>query len=214
MVDSNFVTDPEVLNLANVAKMELDDLLVAAYGQDYFMTSVTFSTVANTENYSLSTLTSGTFYKLVGVDIQDPTVSGAWRDMDPYTFKERNNFANRGSLPVWSNQTQYRYRINGGDLSIRPVPAAPLSMRLYWTPQSTSISTTTSSFEDTNGWSEYIVIRAAISIKDKEESDTTELERDLARMTARIDGMKTNRDAAAPMKVVEVDSKYWGWWNR
>lgn len=212
MVGSAYVTDAELLSLINQAKLELDDLLIEAYGQDYFATSTTFATVVGTQNYSLTTITGGTFYKLMGVDIQD-SVSG-WKDVDPYTFKERNEFTNSNTyLNLYSNKSDYRYRIVGSNINIRPTPNSVMTFQLHWTPQSTTLATTASSFDDVNGWSEYMVVRAAISVRNKEESDTTELERDLERLRARITAMKTNRDASAPLKVVENNQMdNYPWW--
>lgn len=213
MQNSDFVSDTEIIGYIDVAKKELDDSLVAAYGQDYFATSTTFSATVNTDGvYSLSTITSGTFYKLIGVDIDGG--SSGWLDMNPFTFKERNNYKTQGVQPQWMTTSTYRYRVVGDNFYVRPVPVSPLSMRLWWTPQTVAITQSTQTFSDVNGWSEYIVIRSAISCKDKEESDTSVLERDLARIQMRIDGMKTNRDAAAPLKVVEQpEDILFPWWS-
>jgi hypothetical protein len=212
MQNSDFVSNEEIINYIDVAKKELDDQLVAAYGQDYFATSATFSATVNADGvYSLSTVTSGTFYKLVGVDINSG--SAGWVDMEPFTFKERNNYKTQGVQPWLMNTSEYRYRIVGDQFYIRPVPTNALSMRLWWTPQTVALTQSTQMFSDVNGWSEYVVIRAAISCKDKEESDTSVLERDLARMQMRIDGMKTNRDTAAPLKVVQQpEDILFPWW--
>jgi hypothetical protein len=212
LVNSQFVTDSELINVINAYKKELDDLLVGAYGEDYFAQSVTFSLAANTENTSLSALTSGTFYKLMGVEA---LTGGRWVDVPSYTFAERNRYVNNGVQPVWSNQSSLRHRVTGGNLSIRPTQNTAVTLGIYWTPQQSNLSLTTDTFDDVNGWSEFVVLKGAIYCKDKEESDTSELERDLSRMTARIEGMKSNRDESGPMKVTSVegnDLPYWWLW--
>lgn len=204
MVTSQFVTDAEITNWINQGKKELEDLLVAAFGEDYFATSLSWSiTASNTENYSLSVLTSGTFYKLMGMDYR----SGSnWIDLDPYTFKERNNYNNTATNPFWYQQgSKYRYRVTGSNLNLKPAPWIGEVFQIHWTPQQTNLTLTTDTFNDINGWSEYPVVKASICVKDKEESDTSILQADLQRLTARIDSMKINRDASAPLKVVEAD---------
>lgn len=212
MVNSQFVTDPELVNVISAYKKELDDKKVAAYGEDYFSTSSTFATTANVENYSLSVITNGTFYKLMGVD---QLTGSRWVDVPSYTFAERNRYVNIGVQPIWSDMSSLRHRVTGGNLSIRPVPNSSVTLQVHWTPIQTNLSATTDTFDDDNGWSEFIVIKGAIYCKDKEESDTSELERDLARLEMRIDGMKANRDESGPLKVVEaVRDESVPWWIR
>lgn len=215
MVTSQFVTDAEIINWINQGKKELEDLLVGAFGEDYFASSLSWSvTASNVENYSLSVLTTGTFYKLMGVDYRNGSL---WADMDPYTFKERNNYQTAASQPTLSpNGSRYRYRIIGSNINIKPAPTVGSVFQIHWTPQQVNMSSTLDTFNDVNGWSEYPVVRASICVKDKEESDTSILQTDLQRMQARINGMKIHRDASGPMKVVESpdnpSSPGFNWW--
>jgi hypothetical protein len=216
MVTSLFVTDAEITNWINQAKKELEDLLIGAFGEDYFASSLSWSvTASNVENYSLSTLTTGTFYKLMGMDYRNGSL---WADMDPYTFKERNSFQSAASTPTWAQTgSRYRYRVIGGNVNIKPAATVGSVFQIHWTPQQVNLSAVGDTFNDVNGWSEYIVVRASICVKDKEESDTSVLQADLQRLQKRIDGMKIHRDASGPLKVVESDdnpsSPGFDWWS-
>jgi hypothetical protein len=55
-----------------------------------------------------------------------------------------------------------------------------------------------------NGWEEYIIIDCAIKAARNEETDTVELERDLMRITKRLEEMAENRDMAFPAKIQDV----------
>ncbi len=204
MVNSGFVTDSEIINWINVYKREYDDLLTRTFGADYSATSTTFSATANTGSYSLSALTGGTFYKLQGLDIKDNSSPSGWRDARAFNFHDRNKvFVPTTILPIQTNG-DIRYRVWGNSLILRPIPSATINMQIWWTPQTISMSLTTDSFDDINGWSELIVLDAAIAMKDKEETDTSVLQADRQRMAARITEMAPNRDAGDPHTVSDV----------
>ena len=59
-MESNlFVSDVEVQTYINAALSELHDILVQTYGQDYYVSSATFNTVAGTASYPIHSSTSG-----------------------------------------------------------------------------------------------------------------------------------------------------------
>lgn len=203
-VSSGFVTDAELLNLCNVYRRELDDLLIKAFGNDYSATSTTFSATANTENYSLSGLTSGTFYKSLGVDIADTSSPTGWRDIKAYNFHDRNLPTQQSAFTTNLANGDVKYRLYGTSLSLRPVPTGTISMKLWYIPQTTTFSTTADTMDDVNGWSEYIVLSSAIAVKDKEESDTGILQGDRQRMIQRINDMAPQRNAGDPQTIGDV----------
>lgn len=205
-VNSGFVTDSELISWINVYKREYEDLLVRTFGADYSATSTTFSATAGTENYNLSTITGGTFYKLQGLDIADSSSPTGWRDLKAFNFRERNRIIVTGTVLPIQNNGDIRYRVWGANVMLRPIPAGTYTLKLWWTPQTVSMSLTTDSFDDVNGWSEVIVLDAAIAMKDKEESDTSVLQADRQRMVQRITEMAPNRDAGAPMTIADVQN--------
>ena len=72
MESNDFVSDTEVQTYINSGISELHDILIQTYGQDYYVSSSTFNTVAGTDSYPIHSSTSGpnisNFYKLRGVD--------------------------------------------------------------------------------------------------------------------------------------------------
>lgn len=207
-VNSGFVTDTELISWINVYKREYEDLLVRTFGADYSATSATFSATANTENYNLSALTGGTFYKLMGLDVADTSSPTGWRDVKAFNFHDRNKIVSPNSvLPIQTNGN-VRYRVWGPNLTLRPVPTGTSQMKIWWTPQTVNLSVTSDSFDDVNGWSELIVIDSAIAMKDKEESDTSVLQNDRQRIVQRITEMAPNRDSGEPHTIADVQSQY------
>lgn len=205
-VNDPWITDTELTAFINSAKNELDDLLVGTF-EDYYTASVTFTLTPGSQNYSLSTLTGGTYYKTLGVD---QSISGRWVDVKPYNFVERNRYQVYANSPYrfQSGTSNYRYKAVGVNLSILPVPTGSDRMQLTYVPLQANMSATTDTYQDHNGWSEYIVIRSSISVKDKGEEDTAVLQQDLERLRARIMAMAPNRDAGEVAKVVDVNGGY------
>lgn len=64
--------------------------------------------------------------------------------------------------------------------------------------------------DDFNGWSEYVIIDAAIKCLIKEESDVQVLMMEKKQVLDRIENMAANRDAGDPERVTDV---YAGWRN-
>jgi len=205
-VNSGFVSDSEILNWIGVYQRALDDLLIRTYGADYSATSCTFSATAGTANYSLSALTGGMFYKGLGLDIADTSSPTGWRDVKPYNWHDRNQPSLISAFTLNLTNGDVRYRFYGTNLNLAPTPSGTTQMKLWYCPQTAAISLSTDQMDDVNGWSEYIVIRSAIAIKDKEESDTSILQADLANITQRIIDMAPNRDAGEAPTVGDMQS--------
>lgn len=203
-VASGFVTEAELINWINVGKRKHDSLLAKAFGTDYSATSGTFSATANTGTYSLSALTGGTFYKLLGLDRQDSTSPTGWRDVKPYNFHDRNTPSPFPGVSVANQSGELRYRVYGSNLLLRPVPVGTVSMQIWWLKSDVAFTATTESFDDVNGSSEFIVLDAAVAVKDKEESDPSVLMADRQVEEQRILEMAPNRDAGEPATVADV----------
>lgn len=69
----------------------------------------------------------------------------------------------------------------------------------------TSVGTiTVDSLDGRNGWEEWVVIDAAIKLLAKEESDTSQLEREAARVWSRVTTALQNRDAGQAKRITDV----------
>jgi hypothetical protein len=209
-VYASTITTTEIYTYINDAKRYTDDLIVRCYGEDYRATSVTFTATVGAENHSLSVLTSGTFYKLLQLSA---TGSNGFQDCKPYGWRERN--ALRASGVVLQPGDVYRYKITGDNLSLLPIPTAATRMEIVWVPQTVAMSSTTDGYDDGNGWSHLVVLKAAYAIKDKLDEDASALAAEIAAEEARIIASAPNRDAGEPMTVADVqtlDIRYdWPW---
>lgn len=220
MVNSNFVSTSEWNSYISNSYKELYDLLVSAFGNDYYVaTPVTFSTDGTNDKYALpdGTLYSSApaFYKLLGVDLQVQGASQVWQTLKPFTFTERNRYSPYGVNTLYRN-TAIRYRLNGSNLWFTPLPQAGLTIRLWYIPQPNTLSSDTDTFDGISGWEEYVVIDAAIKALQKEESDVSVLGSQKQAIIARIQGMAENRDAGSPATVADsmgINGGYMNPWS-
>ncbi len=222
MTASQFVTDAEFNSYINSSLAELYDLLVTNYGNDYFATTATITTVDGVERYPLP----ADFYKLLGVDLAIQgtagTPSATYVSLRPFNMTERNRYTT-ASVQTWVGVTNIRYRLSANSLWITPTPQAGQSLRLWYVPRVVALVTDADVADGISGWLEYVVVDAAIKALQKEESDVSVLLAQKAALVQRINGSAANRDAANPATVADTQftSGAWpynggfggGWWT-
>ena len=211
-VGNDFFADAEVNDYINIGLGELHDLLVSKY-EDYYVSSVSFTLTSGTSTYTFSAISLSDFYKLLGVD--------AVQGNDTVRIK-RFNFADRtryqADVSVYSSKgyADYEYAIRGESIEFIPEPTSTDSIKIWYVPSCTKLTSdgaTVSSSIELN-WEEYAVLVAAIKMRQKEETSTAALERDLERITARIEEASRNRDAAEPFGITDETSgvmPYYRW---
>lgn len=212
MEENYFVSDLEVQTYINVGLSELHDLLIQTYGQDYYISSASFTTTSGIDTYPINDSTSAydiaatDFYKLRGVDAK--LNSDVWFTIIPFNFNERN-INQQGSITnVWG-LANTRYRLVGGNLVFTPSPNSSMDVKIWYIPTAQQFSsvtpaTSTTTFDDINGYAEYVIIDAAIKCLQKEESDVQVLLAQKAAMKRRIEEAANNRDAGSPLSVSDV----------
>lgn len=208
METSQFVSDTEINSYINQSYFELYDLLVQKFGDNYYVASpVTFTTDGSSFQYALpdGTLYSAApaLYKLLGVDLSLTGAANSYVTLKPFNFSDRNRY----SVPntqTYAGLTNLRYRLNGGNLWLSPTPAANQTIQLWYVPRMTQLVADTDTCDGVSGWTEFIIIDAAIKCLQKEESDVSVLMAQKADMVRRIEAAAANRDAAFPATVADV----------
>lgn len=196
MINSLFVTDPELLTYINASIAELHDLLIGAYDGDYFILNHSFSTVAATETYALP----AAFYKLRGVDLRQG--SNEWTTLRPFNFNERNANSDASTYAVTGNY--FRYRIAGSNLLFSPPPSGIYDVKIWYTPIATKLVDDADVLNDVNQFVEYVVVDAAIKCLNKEESDVSVLMVTKGDLRKRIENMAQNRDSGQPESISDI----------
>jgi hypothetical protein len=195
--DSTFITDTELNSYINNSIAELHDILVQAYGSDYFLSEFNFTTVPDQTDYTLPE----DLYKLRGVDVK--LNSANWETIRKFNFNERNRLNDFG---VWniSGFSAVRYRVMGSRIRFSPVPDAAVQARLWYVPVAEVLVSDSDELVDYNAYSEYVIVDAAIKMMVKEESDPTVLVKQKADLKRRIEEAANNRDAGNPESVTDV----------
>ncbi len=152
-LNSSFLSTSEWNRNIMGSYKELYDLLIAAYGTDYYVnTPVTFQTNGTSMLYPLpdgsttftngitgATLTPPAFYKLLGIDLQiSPGNIGSYVTIRPFNFSDRNRYAVPNSQSFYG-VTNLRYRLTGNNLWLNPIPASGQTVQIWYIPRPSDI---------------------------------------------------------------------------
>lgn len=194
-----------VNGLVNLAMAELYDLLVAARGHEYFLTSATLALVSGTALYSLP----ATFYQMSGLVLEWGT-----QEHEPVEDLEktisRTQYVNVMG-PTWCPWSPKAYRLRGAQVEFVPAPtgAMPPATRIYFVPVYTAVDPSSgawdaTTFDGVNGWEKLPALRVAIELRAIEEQPYGDLEKLYERELARVEAMKTEREASRPKRIINV----------
>lgn len=171
--NNNFITDAELNVYISQSYKALYDLLVANFGDDYFVATTYQFTLTSSQSVQLPDgtpsfqntggSTAAKFYKLLGLDLQYSASPSGWISLKRFEFIERNKFAFPNSTTSWAGYTNLRYRIQGNTLYFTPAPMSGQVCRMFYIPSptslaylipaSTTVNTTAVSLSDTTGLS-------------------------------------------------------------
>ncbi len=205
----------EVARYINASIQALFDLLIEVQGEEWFLKSDTFSTVAGTSEYSIA-VTDDDFYLLRGVDWE----SGDYKvPMRPYNFLERHDddiswstfrtpwggvplrYRLFGELDASNPTTGYTHKIR-----LTPEPDSAETVRLWYIPHPPVLDSASDVFDGFNGWEEFVVVDAAIKLLQKEESDTQPLELRKGRIEQRIRSLAPLHDKGASEVIADCET--------
>ena len=203
-VGNDFFSDAEVDEYVNTGLGELHDILVTKF-EDYYISSITFPLISGTSDYSLSSIGLNNMYKLMGLDI---TQGSETVRIPNYSFQERNLFASNKSLYSDRGYIVHRYNLNGNNITFIPEPNSTDTIKVWYIPTFVKLVNDSDTVDGNiaSNWEDYAVTLAALKMREKEETSTTSLERELERMTLRIEDASRGRDAGEPMGVTDEDS--------
>ncbi len=202
MEHTQFVSDAELTSYINQSYFELYDLLIQKYGNDYYVADpYSITTDGTHDKYALP----DDFYKLLGVDLALANSLDSFITIRPFNWSDRNRYA----VPNFQNfygVTNLRYRIQNNKIWLTPKPQAGQTIRINYVPRMTELVDDSDVVDGISGWTEYIIIDAAIKCLQKEESDPTVLAVQKVAMIKRIEAAAENRDTGFPATV--SDSQY------
>lgn len=214
-LDSQYLTTDEWNSNINQSMFELADILTTKFGDDYFLappviiplTGLDYYPLPNGSNYS----GAPAIYKLSGVDVN---VSGQYSGINAgWVPLSRFNWSDRDKYTVWPGQVgalfnvnQMGYREMGSNIHLIPANMNQV-IRLWYVPISAQLLQDTDMLSFSfSGWSEYIIIDAAMKAMVKEESleKWSALKGLKDALMERIETTAANRDVGQPNSVSNV----------
>lgn len=223
-LNSKFVTDPELNTYINQSYYELYDLLITLY-EDFFVAApALLVTDGQAQQYSLpdgiltfkdtagNNFIPKPLYKLLGVDCGLALTSNAWVTLHKFDFIARNRYVFPNITSTFLGVFNLRYRLFGNTLFFIPTPSAGQYIRLWYAPRLIELLKDTDLCDGVSGWTEYLVVDAAIKILQKEESDVSVLAAQKVALIDRINSSAMNRDAGQPDTISDVRTfgERWG----
>lgn len=218
-VNSNFVTLSEWNFFINQSYSELYDILIVSYEDYYIAPRLQFQTdgtnylyaLPNGQNYT----SAPALYKLYGVDLGLDSTTNAWATIKKFDFISRNRYVYPQITSTFLGVFNLQYRLVGGNIMFIPTPASGQWVGLWYFPRLNTLLKDTDVMDGISGWTQYVIVRAAKYALDKEESDTSKLDQELAYLKQRIESSASNRDAGQPDTIsnTRTRSETWGGWG-
>lgn len=214
-LNSQYLTTDEWNFNINQSADELYDILVDKYGEDYFFAPALLIPLVGAQSYPIpdGSNYSGApaLYKLNGIDVN---VSGAstgpnagWIPMSRANWSDRDRYNSwPGQAGALNNVYEASYRQMGNQIFIFPQNMNML-MQIWYVPIRAQMLLDTDMLPfSISGWSEFVIIDAAMKGMRKEESieKWNLLAQNKAGLIERIEVTASNRDVGQPNTVSNV----------
>lgn len=206
---SNFITVDEWNFNINQSANRLYDLLITKFGDRYFFAPpLIFSSngtnvypIPNGLNYSAAPA----LYKLSGVDASSGSASAnngnAWFTLPTFNWIDRNKYNTLQLAGTVTAIYGLAYCWQGSNIYFQPYPTNAQSFQLWYVPMLTQMLQDIDMMPfSISGWSELVIVDAAIKALVKEESfeEAAVLISERASIIERIEETAANRDVGQP----------------
>lgn len=158
------ITDAELLVYINDSIATLYDELVRIDPSRYRTVSSSIAVVSGTSEYSI-TSAAGTFYKLLGVEVEDSRAPTGWVTLQRYMFDERNDY------DLSTEGVDARYELRGQTLFLHPPPTWSANVRLIFIPITVALASGGDTWDSVNKWTEWVVLDVLVKCAMKEGDD-------------------------------------------
>lgn len=213
-VNSKYLTDQEWNNNISDSRKELNDILVQKFGNDYnvaypytYTTSGTIDPLTQASTYPLPV----DFYKLLGAEVAlNPADPNSWITLRKFEFIQRNlwNFPN---VYTFYGITNLRYRLNGTNLMIVPIPSSGQTIRIWYVPRPNQLINDTDIVDGYSDYEEYVIVDVCIKALVKEDSDPSAFMSQKQALLQRINEAAENRDIGEPETVSDSKTRNFAW---
>lgn len=175
MTDVRRLTDTD--NDAHITDAYLLTLIDRSYNKLYRIVATQYESFFDTEDSSKSLVIGQRDYALAadlmhlkGVDV---VVGGNRIPLRRFSFGERTGDANARLLSLYEarNASRYRYRTQGNNLRIDPVPDSTEQLIMTYVPRPTRITTSNQTFDVLSGFDDFIIYDASVQVLTRQERD-------------------------------------------
>lgn len=219
-LNSQFLTDDEWNFNINQSAKKLYDLLVLRFGDNYFLAppvQIPTAQIQLDQSLAYITLPNGllysnapAFYKVVGVDVSVNPGNSQWFPIPRFNWLDRYRYSTLQLSGTVQSIYGIAYCEFGDKVFFIPTPAASLFIQLWYVPLMTEMLLDTDMMPfSISGWSEIVMVDAAIKALVKEESydQAAALAQDRNGLIDRITQAASNRDVGQPNTVTNTRAR-------
>lgn len=211
---SQFLTDDEWNFNINQSAKKLYDLLTIKFGEKYFLAppvQIPSSQFTTSQGLASVPLPNGTLYnnapalfKLAGVDVSGNAGNGQWFTLPKFNWIDRNRYSTLQLSGTVQSIRGLAYCEFGNNLYLIPTPQSAQFIQMWYVPLNTEMVLDTDMMPfSISGWSEIVMVDAAVKALVKEESfeQAQALVGERSGLIERIQETAANRDVGQPNTV-------------
>lgn len=213
-LNSQYLTDDEWNFNINQSAFRLYDLLITKFGEKYFLAPPIQISVSNfvvSQGMAYVALPNGAlyssapaFFKVAGVDVSVNPSNGQWFTLPKFNWIDRNRYSTLQLSGTVQSIYGLAYCDFGSNLYFIPQPQASLYIQLWYVPIMQQLLRDVDMLPfSVSGWSEIVIVDAAIKALMKEESyeEAAALINERTGLIDRIQETAANRDVGQPNTV-------------
>lgn len=207
-LNSQFLTDDEWNFNINQSMTRLYDLLITKFGDKYFLAPPLQFFTSGIANYPMpdgqNYGAAPALYKLAGVDVGVNASNNQWFSLPKFNWIDRNRYSTLQLAGTVQSIYGLAYCDFGNTLFFIPLPTNAQAIQLWYIPIVTQMLLDTDMMPfSISGWSELVIVDAAIKALIKEESydQAAALIEERAGLLERIETTAANRDVGQPNTV-------------
>lgn len=219
-LNSEFLTQDEWNFNINQSVKKLYDVLITKFGDQYFLApplQIATTLFSSSVGMAYVALPNGllysnapAFYKLAGVDVSVNAGNGQWFTLPKFMWMDRNRYSSLQLAGTVQSIYGLAYCQFGSNIYFIPQPNAGIYVQLWYIPDMTDLLLDTDMLAfSISGWSELVIVDAAIKALIKEESydQAKALIDDRTMLLERIETTAANRDVGQPNVVSNSRSR-------
>ncbi len=198
---SEYLTKDEWNFNINQSATELYDILITKFGDQYFLASPVQFNTNGTATYPLPDgalyTKAPALYKLAGVDVGINASNNQWFTLPRFNWIDRNRYATLQLSGTVNSIWGLAYCPFGNTLYFIPSPQSAQVIQLWYVPMLAQMLVDTDMMPfSISGWSEYVIVDAAMKAMQKEESTEkwSSLMQSKTALLERIETTAANRD--------------------